>query len=78
MRVNTIKENPKVQTQSSVKVANLFHYPYLFYIDPKNDKEVKYPITLETTNIGRKEDNDLALLSKYISRYHARIEMEIR
>ena len=61
-------EAPRAEIQNS---------PYLYYIDPKSGKLCKYQIHLDTTNIGRKKDNDLELVSKYISRYQARIDLAI-
>lgn len=38
---------------------------------------MKYMFTLDTTNIGRKRENEVELVSKYVSRYHAKIDAEI-
>ena len=63
------------QNESVIPLLNLAYGPYLLYTDPKTGKEVRYALTQDSTNVGRKEDNDVVLYSKYVSRYHARIDV---
>ncbi len=67
--------SPLMKENASV---NLPLAPFLIYIDPKDRKykETRHKFTVQTTNIGRKKDNEISLISKFISRYHARIDVE--
>jgi hypothetical protein len=58
---------------------SVFPYsPYLLYTDPKSGKDMKYTLCKEQTCIGRSDENDVKLLSKYISRFQCRIDVETR
>eukprot|EP01116_Phalansterium_solitarium_P009480 TRINITY_DN2363_c0_g1_i1.p1 TRINITY_DN2363_c0_g1~~TRINITY_DN2363_c0_g1_i1.p1 ORF type:complete len:583 (-),score=159.90 TRINITY_DN2363_c0_g1_i1:276-2024(-) len=62
----------------SKKETDIPFKPWLFYVDPVSSDDINFKLKLETTNIGRKEDNDVPIVSKYVSRYHARIDIEQR
>lgn len=70
---------PEIERRMDIKEANMSHLlePYLYFVDPVTGKETKFNIINQTTNIGRKEDNDLILFSKYVSRYHCRLDVEV-
>lgn len=68
---------PVVVTNRVTKPEYVIPYsPSLIYVDPKSKQKEFYRLCSETTNIGRKDDNDLPLVSQYVSRYHARIDCE--
>jgi hypothetical protein len=70
-----ISDVTDVSDQSKMTLS-LDVQPYIYYVDPRTKKECKFNIAQETINIGRNEENDLVLTSKYVSRFHARIDVE--
>lgn len=65
-----------VNTMPILKTVEIQNEPFLLYIDPFTGKFSNYKIVHESTNIGRKKgDNELELNSKYVSRFHARLDL---
>ena len=62
----------EIFTEAAVKAAERFIVAY----DDEHPEPIHYPLTQKETTIGRSRKSDIRIKSKYISRIHARINID--